>query len=973
MANQKKKDARKSRRMRPVGTVGSGSARIPDLRGQPLRFGPVRVLSSTPPILLSGIPYDGYLGIATAFAEKHGDVPAGFLIFPTWSIETEKLAARIREAHRQHRQRHPGHVIRYICNTEGEARLLQEAGEAAIFLNHKFFVSEDVFRPLPGVPAEFDAVYNARFVAGKRHELAAEIGKVAYVAYVEPQATRHNDFQTLWPATAARSPAHRLLNDLADGLPVAMTHVQVNEAINRATTGLLLSKVEGASYAAVEYLLAGLSVVSTESKGGRDVYFDSDYCIVCDDNPRAVREAVEALKARAIPREYIRSRTLAKLAPARQQFLALVEELREELGGVASPISEAWPFGETSGVPWDTFAHHLDDLERSQRRDLEAELGLETGALDEVQLQSNEIRAIMAEVARKPDCSLLVFGCGNDSPIWERINRSGHTAFLEDSPEWAERARRSLSAAAVHEVSYGTILSEWRELLTRPHDLEMDLPAEVAQRKWDVIVVDGPAGHRDHLPGRMKSIYNAARLAAPGGMVFVHDAERPVEAAYAARFLAGNGTASVRVRGRALLRGYRINDGPRDVSAAKQPTLSIGTADTDIKPPKLSFIVVNWNYGRYIGETLRSIRDQDYPHFECVVVDNGSEDDSTRVVDEFVAADPRFRLIELPKNVGQLGGVLAGLKETDAPFLALIDSDDVLLPNFASVHLQTHLALSSNVAITTSRVVEVNSHGNAMSHNSGGKKSPASAQLADAEVALRLSSISMTFYRETLASRVGSFPNDEGGWLWSPGTANVMRRSVVDLLVKRPPSELMRAADGFFLPLCHVLGGTAWIDLPLSQYRIHGNNYFATRETVAHLRRGNKESASRHMSDVYENLAVLVADASTYTLALGARYWPTLDRAARRSGRSERSFYRAKRGMQIFRRNAKRMRVALGTDNYLKHILPRFGLRDSVRLAKASFGGRLPVKAALKIGAEWTKTVWRELWNRRRKTRRRRH
>ena len=50
--------------------------------------GPAAVLSRHPPILISGIAHDQFLGIAPAFGERYGDVAAGFIIFPTWSIET---------------------------------------------------------------------------------------------------------------------------------------------------------------------------------------------------------------------------------------------------------------------------------------------------------------------------------------------------------------------------------------------------------------------------------------------------------------------------------------------------------------------------------------------------------------------------------------------------------------------------------------------------------------------------------------------------------------------------------------------------------------------------------------------------------------------------------------------------------------------------------------------------------------------
>jgi 23S rRNA G2069 N7-methylase RlmK/C1962 C5-methylase RlmI len=84
----------------------------------------------------------------------------------------------------------------------------------------------------------------------------------------------------------------------------------------------------------------------------------------------------------------------------------------------------------------------------------------------------------------------------------------------------------------------------------------------VSSRRWDVIVIDGPAGHDNHekytgreAPGRMKSIYMASKLVAPGGFVFVHDCDRLVEQQYAARYL-GNERAFVSVKGHAILHGY---------------------------------------------------------------------------------------------------------------------------------------------------------------------------------------------------------------------------------------------------------------------------------------------------------------------------------------------------------------------------------------------------------------------------------
>jgi glucuronoxylan 4-O-methyltransferase len=285
------------------------------------------------------------------------------------------------------------------------------------------------------------------------------------------------------------------------------------------------------------------------------VFFDPEYSIICEADPEAVRDAVAELKARNIPRELIRARTLAKIQPERERFLALVDDFIEELGGERRYGGGAWPFGEDSGVPWGKFSKHLDGFAQKLRVGLSEELGLGAVALEGVQLEPSELRPRVAAIKERPGCSLLVFGCGRDSAFWEMVNAQGTTAFLEDNPDWAALARQGLKSANVHMVSYDTKLPDWRRLIDQPSELLMDLPEEISSRKWDVILVDGPAGYNDAQPGRMKSIYAASRLVAPGGCVFIHDSEREAESAFASRYL-GNERVYVEARGRALLRGY---------------------------------------------------------------------------------------------------------------------------------------------------------------------------------------------------------------------------------------------------------------------------------------------------------------------------------------------------------------------------------------------------------------------------------
>lgn len=183
------------------------------------------------------------------------------------------------------------------------------------------------------------------------------------------------------------------------------------------------------------------------------------------------------------------------------------------------------------------------------------EMGFDADDLAGIILEVEELRAITKEILAKPGPSLLVFGCGNDSVFWEKVNRGGTVAFLEDDPHWAAETQKKLGTATVHVVHYGTRRPQWRALLNDPSRLAMELPREIEARRWDVILVDGPAGFDDERPGRMKSIYAASHLVAPGGRVFVHDCERQVEDEFASRYL-GRDRLFMELKGRALLRGY---------------------------------------------------------------------------------------------------------------------------------------------------------------------------------------------------------------------------------------------------------------------------------------------------------------------------------------------------------------------------------------------------------------------------------
>ena len=155
------------------------------------------------------------------------------------------------------------------------------------------------------------------------------------------------------------------------------------------------------------------------------------------------------------------------------------------------------------------------------------------------QLSPGEVCALLPSLrsARR----FLVFGLGRDSKLWQKLGPA-ETHFLEHDAKWIEAGGRGI--AHVHPVVYRTTIEDIEKgaesgLDAGDLDLhpELELPPEVAERDWDVVLVDGPPGFATGLPGRAQSIRAASKLVRPGGTVAVHDFDRDLEQRLSKRWL----------------------------------------------------------------------------------------------------------------------------------------------------------------------------------------------------------------------------------------------------------------------------------------------------------------------------------------------------------------------------------------------------------------------------------------------------
>ena len=117
--------------------------------------------------------------------------------------------------------------------------------------------------------------------------------------------------------------------------------------------------------------------------------------------------------------------------------------------------------------------------------------------------------------------------------------------------------------------------------------------------------------------------------------------------------------------------------------------------------PLLTVIIPVYNCAPVIRRCLDSI---DYPDNEILVVDDGSTDETARIVLEYIMSHPNVRLIQ-KENGGASSARNLGLENASGKYVLFIDADDYLVPN--GIDRIVELAESNNADVVTYRIVSV--------------------------------------------------------------------------------------------------------------------------------------------------------------------------------------------------------------------------------------------------------------------------
>lgn len=92
--------------------------------------------------------------------------------------------------------------------------------------------------------------------------------------------------------------------------------------------------------------------------------------------------------------------------------------------------------------------------------------------------------------------------------------------------------------------------------------------------------------------------------------------------------------------------------------------------------PLVSVIIANYNYERFISETIESVLTQTYSNFEIIICDDGSTDNSVEVIQKYANQNPRITLIR-KKNEGQAVATETAYKASKGEIISFLDSDDI--------------------------------------------------------------------------------------------------------------------------------------------------------------------------------------------------------------------------------------------------------------------------------------------------------
>lgn len=211
--------------------------------------------------------------------------------------------------------------------------------------------------------------------------------------------------------------------------------------------------------------------------------------------------------------------------------------------------------------------------------------------------------------------------------------------------------------------------------------------------------------------------------------------------------------------------------------------------------PLVSVLVANYNYARFLPEALGSALNQTYSKLEVIVFDDGSTDDSCKVIKSFAEKDARINLIRHP-NGGVASALNIAYEASKGHLIALLDADDVWTGDRLEKVVKKFQG-QPQVGMVTHRLRVIDGLG----------RDQGALDFGEAYGAGWLAPI-------LLAGKDPGFP---------PASGLTLRREVADRVFPLP-TVFRKMADGVIRNRAATLAAVGTIAKRLGFYRIHNSN-----------------------------------------------------------------------------------------------------------------------------------------------------
>ena len=130
-----------------------------------------------------------------------------------------------------------------------------------------------------------------------------------------------------------------------------------------------------------------------------------------------------------------------------------------------------------------------------------------------------------------------------------------------------------------------------------------------------------------------------------------------------------------------------------------------------MKQPLVSVICLCYNHASFVIESIESVLNQSYSYIELIVVDDCSDDNSQRIISNYLADKPEITFLPLPKNVGNCAAFNKGLALAKGKYVIDLAADDVLMPERIVKQVEAFEHLNEQYGVVFSDAWLINEQG----------------------------------------------------------------------------------------------------------------------------------------------------------------------------------------------------------------------------------------------------------------------